>query len=794
MNFPTSLLVIMATFFLVACDNSSEPLQEGDLSERLSESDSEIETTDWVDTHSETPDIEMEWTDLPGDDDPMLDGEFDIRENLDTPEELEVEEENRCPDMWEGPEPPFCQVYDCELYDYPECWQCELVSDPSQNGSSCECPNDDCICENGQCVENFSEYLIPPIVRCHPEGGACQLGGTETGIWASYRKDYYFTDNFYNEYTDYPVNGGRFHIAAISAVTGTVTSVAINGQNVENLLVEPLMEWYHVWPTQVIAGEPVWFAFHSRNPAWDSATSGQITITTNAGIAIDGAFPVQQSSVLLTYLSVSEELETWLLHVKNTDSSSHHATKVLLNGHDVLASDIACISNSRIDPGESALWTIPSCIPITPGAPWTVVIEFEDTVPTVGVGRVIRPFFPIETWQNSSQCPFPGGNNEPEWDDHRDAGIDTFMFSGSLADRCDLDYASFMAQTAPNTEHLHLLMDDDFTDWNDPSGAFINTDAIAGVMTGDESDGELYEDDGTPKPAGKAAKARVSWEYFPELPVYNGAKTNGHVGTVAGMADIQGIDLYVAACAPHITQWGIHPPLRAPYDYLVNTRNNHMPWTTWQYTQGLSPAWNRTDLLGNKIHAQPNPQEILAQGLMVAAAGGKGLMWFQTNEDEAEHNPERWEAISQVSWMYRGVRHLLREGDITGMVHSGPDTLSEVIRSRDALVVVVINTLTTSGPTDISCGGALINELTVPHWVFAPNNPTIHVEVPKDFGIIDVFEVLHRETIDIRDSIDVLGRQITLNSVALDNTLPVRLYVLASEYEVRNRVYQEMNP
>ncbi len=31
----------------------------------------------------------------------------------------------------------------------------------------------------------------------------------------------------------------------------------------------------------------------------------------------------------------------------------------------------------------------------------------------------------------------------------------------------------------------------------------------------------------------------------------------------------------------------------------------------------------------NKVHVQPDPQELTTQTFMVAAAGGKGLMWFQ---------------------------------------------------------------------------------------------------------------------------------------------------------------------
>jgi len=188
---------------------------------------------------------------------------------------------------------------------------------------------------------------------------------------------------------------------------------------------------------------------------------------------------------------------------------------------------------------------------------------------------------------------------------------------------------------------FNILIGDDFLSHPSPETALSDTTGVAGFLTGDESDGEIYEE-GEPQPEIKAGYARELWSMYPELPVYNGAKTNRNVGAFAGMTDVQGIDFYVAACAPHITNWGTHPPLRGPYDYLKNARNNHAPLPTWLYAQGLHPGWNKTSIItGDTIHVQPDPQEILVQALSVAAAGGKGLMWFQVNQEEAAHGPAR---------------------------------------------------------------------------------------------------------------------------------------------------------
>jgi hypothetical protein len=73
-----------------------------------------------------------------------------------------------------------------------------------------------------------------------------------------------------------------------------------------------------------------------------------------------------------------------------------------------------------------------------------------------------------------------------------------------------------------------------------------------------------------------------------------------------------------------------------------------MPLPTWLYAQGLAPAWNRNSPTGgDKRYVRPDPQEVIVQGLMVLAAGGKGLMWFQVNGDEADRAPARWQAIGR---------------------------------------------------------------------------------------------------------------------------------------------------
>lgn len=663
------------------------------------------------------------------------------------------------------------------------------VLDPGEDGPT-DAPRDEDVVDTGDAVDApdaVGDWIVPPVIS-DTTGDPCSLGDAVAGTWASYRKDFYLPDSVYNEYTDYPVDGGRFHVASISASDGEVTDVLIGGTSVADLLTARQIEWYHVWPTTVTAGEPVWVAFHSRSAEWDvPGASASVVVQTTGGNAVDATFFARRTAVPLTYVTTTADLTSFVIHVKNTDTEAHTVSRLLVNGRDV--TDVAYLPTATIGPMTSVMWLVPSCTAIEPGSPWTVVVEYADAETAVGVGRVVRPFFPIEAWPNSSECPLPGGD-EANHSSMRDAGIDTFfMYIGH--DSCGYDPVEMVNVTAPATEGLNILVADDLLGQPDPGSIITDTTGVAAFMTGDESDGELYED-GYPKAELKARDARELWSLYPDVPVYNGAKTNGHVGTFAGMADIQGIDLYVAACAPHITVWGNHPPIRGAHDYLLNTRNNHMPLTTWMYAQGLAPGWNQSD---GAIHVQPDPQEILVQAMSVVAAGGKGLMWFQVNQDEAAYRPERWEAISQSSWMIRGVREYLREGDLTGMLTVSPDTIANMIRSREALVVPVINISVASSVTDIKCLGSLTSEALTPHWILADHTPDVAVTVPEDFGVADIFEVnLDRTVSDPSFTTTVAGRTITMGAIPLSNAVPVRLVVLATSETLRDDVYAAMNP
>jgi hypothetical protein len=636
-------------------------------------------------------------------------------------------------------------------------------------------------------------------------------------IFATYRKDYFFPNSVYNEDTPEPLTGGRVQIAAIAQVSGRVNNVFIEGIErrvmfEKNPATPSPFEWVHVWPQNAKAGEPIWVNFHSRDAKWDTITSASIQVETRNGMAVDGDFPVAQTPAPLTYVTTTDNYSRLLIHVKNTDTVAHRIDHLWVNGVDILAdepiTDDARDSTSTgagevllpdrtLAANSRALWEIPLTESTAPGHAWTVVVEYENAPPAVGTGRVVPEFFPVMAWNNTSERPFPSGELE-NYLNIRRAGIDTILINDRTCDDGSCDTYTLINEELPTLEGFGAVVNyqpfiapgQDFPEFTDTSG-------IVAVMTGDESDDAIYNDDGVPIPAIKARESWRSWQRYPELPTFNGAKTNKLVGSFAGMADIQGIDFYTAAGAPHITAFGTHPPLRATFDYLRNTRNNHMPLTTWMYTQGLSPVWNRRPLLGgDEFSVQPDPQEILAQGMMAIAAGAKGLAWFQVNQEEARKAPERWQAIADVSSMVRAVRPWLREGDVTGAATSDSNTLVELIHAPDALIVPIISLDTIEEPTDL---GFILaqSEDDVPRWVFDDSTPDISVTIPPDFNVTDVFEVQPRGVSDLSVTFSQPTEHnptILFQDIPLNNDMPVRLLVLASDASIRTDIDNSFHP
>lgn len=626
-----------------------------------------------------------------------------------------------------------------------------------------------------------SGRLVDAVTTCAPKGDAC-AGKADARTFVGFRKDFFLPASKYAEPNPDPTRGGRFHIVGTAKVSGAVQSVTLDGAAASTLLIEPKLEWYHVYPENLTAGEPMWVTFHSRDPKWNTGAATQLVVKTAAGEALSTALTATTSPLHLTYVTTNRDRTALLVHVRNESDAPKKLKSLLANGRD--ATESACVAEPTIAARSSALFTVPLCAPAPLGAPWTVVVEAEDGATAVGAGRVLRPFYPIESWVNSSDCPFPSGGKLDHFEKHRAAGIDTFfMYVGGSGDGCSYDTLKLVNEIAPPRSDFWPFLTDGFVG---PSGwekAITNTSRVSGFLLGDEVDGEVYVD-GKPKAASDMAASRKLWAAYPDVPTYIGSKTNRNVGAFAGATDIQGSDFYVAACAPHITQFGTHPPLEAAYDYLKNARDNHMPLPTWLYAQGLSPAWNKKAVVGGgDVISQPDPAEILVQGFSVLAAGAKGFMWFQTNMKEAARAPARWDAIAYVSWTTRGVRELLREGDLIGGAKTTGAAIVDAVRAREGIVVPVVSLKSSSGPTDLGCQLALGGGGAIPHWQMAPQTVDVSIDVPRDLSVVEVLEVTDAAVKPVTAT--AAGRTVTIKGVVLDHKMPARVFVLAATTDLR---------
>lgn len=633
---------------------------------------------------------------------------------------------------------------------------------------------------------DLAGWLLPPATSCAAPGDGCAAPVAVDGIWANLRKDAWLSA--YSEPGDAPQHGGRVQLAARAAVGGAVTRVTIAGVDVSTILTPnpstpPPFEWVHVWPQPLVAGAPLFVAFHARSADWDARTQSDVKIETDQGIALQGSFAVQQPTVPITYSTTSDDGKRVLVHLHNFDAKAHAVKRVLVDGADVTAA--ACVAQA-VAPGESLLVTVNRCQAEEPGRALTVAVEYADAPAAVAVGRVLRPHFPVEAWANSDECVFPSGNAANYQKDVA-AGIDAaYFYAGICGGKCTCDAKTLLTQTLPPSGFQALGAED--VAGALASVAMPDTRGLLGLAVGDESDGEIYDKNtGVPNAAILATTVDKLWKQLPDVPTFVGGKTNRNIGTFAGSTDVQGVDFHVAACAPHITPFGSNPPLRAPYDYLRNARDNQRPGPTWLYAQGLAPGWNKKrPVVGDTIHVQPDPQEILVQAMFAVAAGAKGILWFQANQEEATHAPARWQALSDAGWMVRGVRALLRTGDPTAMASTSGQAIVEAIRAPEAIVVPIIALQTSNDVTDVACAGSLLDESQVPHWHLAPQMLDVDVLVSGDFGVADVFEVRASGIVDAKPSIQ--GRVVRLPAVPLDDTTPVRLFVIAGSPSVRQAV------
>lgn len=634
--------------------------------------------------------------------------------------------------------------------------------------------------------------LIDPLTCCKPSVTSCEAMSepVNSAIYASFRKDFYYEHYSEGDLTNpnpAPLDGGRFHITGISAVTGKVTALKINGVNVDDIIAQKKMVWAAPYPFDVKAGEQIWVSFHSQEKSWDTDKTATVTVETDNGNALNGTFPVNRIEIPFTFVTTSENYSELIMHVHNRTGISQKLEKLFYNGYDI--TDAACIPEKIIPAGQSAMWTFDLCEPAEPGDLWTVTAEFDKAVPSTAGGRIIREFYPVETWQSTSDCPFPNSNNN-NYLRNREAGIDTFYLHGGTGNTCGFNNIDLVENVSIEND-FWIMAERNVMKTAEGNRAISKTDRVAAYFAGDESDTRIYNSEGeyATVPYEKYKNhTEFSWKNYPEIPVYLGGSRHRYTGAFAGCTDIQGFDFYIAACAPHITVVEANmPPLRAAFDMLLSVRENHMPLPTWLYSQALGTMWEITwpPLVGTeKFKRVPNAMEQRLSIASVLAAGAKGMMYFQTNMALADANPATWDEIKGMGKDIKGLRKFLRVADFGNPLATDENTVATLLRGEEILILVVINLANTGPLTEAAC-----QTVKDPHWKLVDSFPTVTFDIPSDIGIEEMFEVRNGTISDINyASIDKLQRKATLTGIPLSDAIPSRIFVFAANKEIKTEI------
>ena len=428
-----------------------------------------------------------------------------------------------------------------------------------------------------------------------------------------------------------------------------------------------------------------------------------------------------------------------VVHVRNDGTDDREIQRLVVNGENV---DLT--NRSLVQSQQTRIFVVAQRNEsMKPGSIWIVSIQSDkDSIATAYGGRVVPEFFPILVWPHGSDCPETGTNE----DELQALGMNAvFDDDGKCGDPSKLDTKMKLS--------VKLKYVDDIAKAQ-------HLDSVASIFIGDEVDG-VIEAKNLRNPDIFDAYAR-----YPQLPTYQGAKTNGHIGTYSGLTDIQGMDAYVGACAPTIVNVLKALPITYSYDYLKVTRENHSPLPTWLYSQLYSDAWSY----------QANANELFVQIMYTVMAGGKGVTLFQSYQKEFEEHDMK--TLKKALLPIKSLDEYFRQGSVDGAqieVKSDHNQLTQVVRTPDKLIVMVVN-LEASGYSNLLC-----HTFIDKHWTFkSASIDKITVTVPSDLKISNPTEQVGDDIVTSIQDADIELKSdnvVELKNVKLDDKVVGRFFV-----------------
>jgi len=585
-------------------------------------------------------------------------------------------------------------------------------------------------------------------------------------VWTSFRKDYDLDPKEYPEAkTSPPVAGGRIHLVLptdeqLAGVQGPYTVSFNTG---ETLTLNKDFDWKSLTTIDWCRSEvnmntkQVWLSLHSSNDDFVKNVN-HVDIKDATG-AVVGSTDFQLSAqtngkVSVSYVTTRNKFSEFLIHVHNFDTDNEQTVnQVMLDG--AILSDVQPFT---LKPNGHKVIVAKS--PVVPnheeGDLWSVGIVMADNSKYGWGGRILKEHFFVEDWPKEEDCPFPGANDENN-KELLSFGIDTHFLNAG--DNCGVKGTDIIVNMFNAGEYV--ITSESF--WQNNKQLFNSTiyPTVAAMLISDEGDDDLEH------AHENSQRYYQAHELYPPLAVYQGGHTHTYMGAFSGLTDIQGMDFYIAACAPHVTSFDSTMQVQGAYDYLKNARNNHMPLAMWGYSQWEDDSWPIKEL---------QTGELIIQLASVVASGSKGLMLFQSamkNKDQP--------AFEASGNFIKSIAHLgedIRQADIGGggkVEKSCKDNeaIVEVLEGPDSIILLVIST-NASGYSDVLCYSHMSS-----HWNFKEFTiDNIKFDVPDDFKVGSVKMIKNGNEKDSDASFSQDGNRITVSNVELGATTVAKMYKL----------------
>jgi hypothetical protein len=343
---------------------------------------------------------------------------------------------------------------------------------------------------------------------------------------------------------------------------------------------------------------------------------------------------------------------------------------------------------------------------------WTSVLSVRGKRYGFG-GYVLKEEYPLEDWEKHDDLPFPNpdGTNQCNHDNYEtlknDLKLNTrFLHGNNCADDNNEGlYEWALTQLDSDFPFFFLPNEGTWTKGPEDLPDAKYASVIAGAYLADEIDGHMINSwDAWSRVM--TAEDNMRQKGGPFVPTYTGGHSNHFNGAFSGISDIQGMDFYVAGCAPHITKFDNTMRIQGAFDYLYNTRQNMKPMPTWLYSQAFCmDCWERYAL---------NSGELLVQLGSVVAAGGKGMMLFQSDLKSKEKGSTAWKDGGKFLTSVYAIREILRISDVEGAKYDtdADHAIVQVLGGPETSLVIFLNTNADSY-NDVTCYAGVGR-----HWDF----------------------------------------------------------------------------